>query len=395
MIWKKRGSRTVLTLFGQIEVVRHIYQGSRGGDCWIPLDEEWGVREHYACPRVREICVYGSGLMTPGELVGLLSKSGPIRPSETAVRNMLGKYGTAMEAHADKAMETLLSEARPPEGTRVFVASMDGATLLMRNGNDAAKHPSETDEESSGAGHRVAMVGALGCYGVEEVVDESTGTSSLRPKRLTGDYFGRMPEEGCASFKSDFEFRCYEIAGKLPPDAVRILLMDGAKWQWSYVRGEAQFAGYEKLLDYWHACEHLGAAAEILFPRDLKARQRWRERWQKKLKTDDDAVPKLLGSMLRHLKIPGLGTKATESVWKEMAYFRNHADLMRYARFRRNGWPIGSGPVEAACKTLIKQRFCGSGMRWTPTGGQTILDIRSLIKSNRWDAFWEQVQKAA
>ncbi len=63
---------------------------------------------------------------------------------------------------------------------------------------------------------------------------------------------------------------------------------------------------------------------------------------------------------------------------------------MTYAAFRERGLPIGSGPVEAACKTLVKTRLCRSGMRWSRKGGQRILDLRTYVKSHRWDAFWNE-----
>ncbi len=61
---------------------------------------------------------------------------------------------------------------------------------------------------------------------------------------------------------------------------------------------------------------------------------------------------------------------------------------MNYYDLRKNKLPIGSGVVEAACKNLIGARMKKSGMRWTIDGGQTVLTLRSLILSNRWDNFW-------
>ena len=74
-------------------------------------------------------------------------------------------------------------------------------------------------------------------------------------------------------------------------------------------------------------------------------------------------------------------------------FFENNQDRMDYRRFRLRGWPIGSGPVEAAAKTLVKMRMCRSGMRWSRKGGQRILDLRTYVKSNRWDAFWNEYKR--
>ena len=68
---------------------------------------------------------------------------------------------------------------------------------------------------------------------------------------------------------------------------------------------------------------------------------------------------------------------------------------MTYADFRRRGVPIGSGVVEAACKSLVKSRLCRSGMRWTRKGGLHILYLRAHIKSGRWDKFWQSYKQLA
>ncbi|MDF1547693.1 MAG: hypothetical protein P1P88_07710 [Bacteroidales bacterium] len=62
---------------------------------------------------------------------------------------------------------------------------------------------------------------------------------------------------------------------------------------------------------------------------------------------------------------------------------------MDYARFIENGWPIGSGVIEAACKSVVKQRMCRSGQRWSRKGGQSVLSLRAYVKSGRWEEFWK------
>jgi len=76
---------------------------------------------------------------------------------------------------------------------------------------------------------------------------------------------------------------------------------------------------------------------------------------------------------------------------KALTYFRNQRWRMRYAQYRRANLPIGSGVVEAACKTLVTQRFKCSGMRWGMAGGQAILTCRSVIQSGRWERAWSLV----
>lgn len=73
-------------------------------------------------------------------------------------------------------------------------------------------------------------------------------------------------------------------------------------------------------------------------------------------------------------------------------FFRNNVHRIKYSWFHERGLPVGSGVVEAACKSVVKARMCRSGMRWTHGGGQTILSLRILIKSNRWEACWSECQ---
>ena len=70
-------------------------------------------------------------------------------------------------------------------------------------------------------------------------------------------------------------------------------------------------------------------------------------------------------------------------------YFRRNQSKMAYADFRARGLPIGSGPVEAACKTVVAARLKRSGMRWSRIGGQYVLNLRVHVLSNRWEVFWK------
>ena len=99
---------------------------------------------------------------------------------------------------------------------------------------------------------------------------------------------------------------------------------------------------------------------------------------------DPDGVEKIIRSLVHLTKQhPGSGRIGTE-----LAYFRRHRRRMRYATWRAACLPIGSGVVEAACKTLAAQRLKRSGMRWRHEGGQAILTFRGLIQSERFDGAW-------
>jgi len=102
----------------------------------------------------------------------------------------------------------------------------------------------------------------------------------------------------------------------------------------------------------------------------------------------DDGVDRVIRSVEYYLANCKFTKKRGELVQSCLTFLRNNAHHMDYKRFRDKGWPIGSGPVEGACKNIVKQRLCRSGMRWSLRGGQTILSLRSIVKSNRWPLFW-------
>ena len=115
----------------------------------------------------------------------------------------------------------------------------------------------------------------------------------------------------------------------------------------------------------------------------------------------DDGVHRVIRSLEYYLAGYEYKEAPRKLIESCLTFLRNNAHLMEYKRciagriapFRDNGWPIGSGPVEGACKNIVKQRMCRSGMRWSIPGGQTILTLRSIVKSNRWPAFWTAYKK--
>ena len=81
-------------------------------------------------------------------------------------------------------------------------------------------------------------------------------------------------------------------------------------------------------------------------------------------------------------------------VLSAIRYFEDHLPLMKYSEHVEDNLLIGSGVTEAACKTLLRQRLCGSGMRWKDTGIQVVLSLRALVQTpSRWGQFWEKVEQ--
>jgi hypothetical protein len=99
----------------------------------------------------------------------------------------------------------------------------------------------------------------------------------------------------------------------------------------------------------------------------------------------------LLHSLRHYWRVTKLTARARKALQQELNYFAQHVEHRQYAKFRLLNLPIGSGVTEAACKELIKARFCRSGMRWTRAGGAPLLQLRALKLSLQWDDFWTDV----
>ena len=87
-------------------------------------------------------------------------------------------------------------------------------------------------------------------------------------------------------------------------------------------------------------------------------------------------------------QLPHAGKRRREAL-KQMRYFEKNATFMRYAEFRRQGLFIGSGVIEAGCRTVVGLRLKQPGMFWSVRGAHAILQVRCCLLSRRFDAFWE------
>jgi hypothetical protein len=140
-----------------------------------------------------------------------------------------------------------------------------------------------------------------------------------------------------------------------------------------------------KILDFRHATEHLTALAKGLRPG--AAAGKLLSAWCHILKRAGGA--RLL-AVLRRLDRKKMTPEAQAEHAEVLTYFANHAQRMDYPRYLRNGWQIGSGAVESACKTVVNQRLCLGGMRWGADGSDGVAHLRALYRSDeeQWEAFW-------
>jgi hypothetical protein len=141
------------------------------------------------------------------------------------------------------------------------------------------------------------------------------------------------------------------------------------------------------VLDFYHAAEHLTALAKAVSGPDEAAAGVLAEGWCHRLKHDGGAA---LLAALEAVDLRGRRADVREKHRLVTGYVRNNLGRMDYPRYRANGWLIGSGHVESACKGVIGLRLKGCGMRWSEAGADAVCHLRALFKSEKgqWDAFW-------
>jgi hypothetical protein len=166
------------------------------------------------------------------------------------------------------------------------------------------------------------------------------------------------------------------------PDLQVVKVADGAKDNWRYF-GSVVPQGIP-VADFYHAAEHLHAALVAAYGEASTKGQTQFEKLRHLLRHDVDGVDKIIRALC-HLRKQHSRSK---KIATELRYFRQNRHRMRYATLAARNLPIGSGVVEAACKTLVTQRMKRSGMRWRHDGGQAILTFRALAQSDRFDLGW-------
>lgn len=165
----------------------------------------------------------------------------------------------------------------------------------------------------------------------------------------------------------------------------QIALSDGGAGLEDFFR--KNFPRAECILDFWHAKEHLVKLAQALFGEDTSECQAWLHEQCHRLKQEGGAA---VLAQLETLDVSARSAAVQEVHRETTNYVRNHAHRMDYPRYVANGWAIGSGPVESACKTVVNNRLGGGGMRWGPAGSDALCHLRALYLSEprQWEDFW-------
>lgn len=168
----------------------------------------------------------------------------------------------------------------------------------------------------------------------------------------------------------------------------KVVMGDGAEWIWNLA--DLHFPGAVQIVDLYHARQHLWDLARRLYPNDPRNQHAWMKIHQKRL-LDRGKIEKLVLSLR---SIESTNAEVLEKIRTEADYFERNTERMRYPIFRRQHLFIGSGVIEAGCRTVIGSRLKQSGMFWTVRGANAIIALRCCHLNGRFESYWEGRQAA-
>ena len=375
VIYRKvqRSEQTYFTSAGPVRVERNTYAAGRGETrlSVCPLEVRAGIIEGRWTPMAAKQALWVVAKMTPGDGERLFAMLGRMTPSKSSLDRLPKRVSAVWEARRDEFEDALLQQVKVPVEAVSVAVSLDGVMAPMKDGERGKKREqlaAQGRPQCGPAGYREVGCGTISFHDKEG-------------KRLRTLRFARMPERRKTSLKTSLTATLTYVIEQRP-DLQLVKVADGAKDNWTFLAGELP-QGVE-VLDFYHACEHLGRALAAAYKEGSVEYQNRFEKLRMVLRDEPAGAGKVIRS-LRYLRDKYPRRKALH---RELNYFRRNRHRMQYATVKSMNLPISSGVIEAACKTLVAERMKCSGMRWRQAGGQAILTLRSAIQSNRFDETW-------
>ena len=356
--WTSKGkvAKIYETPWGEVLLERHLYQTSSGGATFCPLEGRARILGGTATPHLARSLGHKYANSNARAVVRDLQENHgrKLAPSYVAdiaqaVAEAAGQPVVEQNAHAPQSAPREVASA---------VLGLDGTCALFCQ-----------------EGFKQCMVGTIALY-------DRAG------ERLETIYLGQAPQMGKGEFLQRLDAEWQRMRQHYPK-ASRVALSDGAR---DYEPWLAERTDWQ-ILDFYHASGHLAAAAPAMKGRK-DARAEWLEEACHALKHESGAARRLADELSAQARAGSRTRSSAAALSAASGYFEHNIQRMDYAVFAAMNFPIGSGVTEAACKTLVKQRLCGSGMKWTRSGAQTVLTLRALLLStSRWTSLWTYFNK--
>lgn len=366
-------SKKILSVLGEVTVARPYYLCPHCHEGQSPADAELDIESTEFSPGVRRMHAL-VGQQAPFEegrgqmkiLAGLdVTTKAVERVAEAVGEDLARKERQEIQRAVQLDLPIVLGQPVP-----ILYVQMDGTGVpVVKKETEGRKgkrdgQPAHTREVK------------LGCVFTQTKWD-SEGYPIRDPDSTT--YTGAMETA------EEFGRRLYVEAWKRGWSRAqkKIVMGDGAEWIWHLA--QEHFPGAFQIVDLYHARQHLWELARKLHPQEEKQQRAWLKRHQKRL-LDQGKIEKLVES-LRSIKTRD--AEVAEKIRTEAEYFERNTARMRYPQFCQQHLFVGSGVIEAGCKTVIGSRLKRSGMFWTVRGANAILALRCCHLNGRFEDYWE------
>ena len=364
--------KQILTALGQIRIERAYYICPHCHQGQSPRDRELDVEGTEYSPAVRRMMAlvgsegsFQQGRQQLADLAGLEVTTKAVERQAEAVGQDIADRE---QAHIERAVQLEIPQVRA-DRIPVLYVEMDGTGIPVVKAETEGR---QGKTEGQPAHTREVK---LGCVFTQTGTDEqgwpvrddasTTYTGAIE----TAEQFGRR------IYREAWDRGCDRAKTK-------VVLGDGALWIWNIA--DEYFPGAIQIVDLYHARQHLWELAAKVYPADEKQRKTWASRLEKKL---DAGRVEIVIKNLRAVSTPSVPLAAL--IENEAVFFERNAARMRYAQFRAQKLFVGSGVVEAGCKTVIGRRLKMSGMFWTVRGANSIIALRCNRISGKFADYWD------
>jgi hypothetical protein len=368
--YRELRSRPVVTVLGPMELRRPWYLCAQCREGQFPADTDLDIEKTDLSPGVRRMLAvvgqaapFDHGREQMKLLAGLEVTTKAVERTAEAIGEDIGAREQAQIQRAVQLdLPVVLGEPIP-----ILYVQMDGTgvpvTKADRGEGKVEGQPAHTREVK------------LGCVFTQTTWDQE-GYATRDPDSTT--------YTGAIEIAAQFGRRIYLEAWNRGWNHAekKVVMGDGAEWIWNIA--EEHFPGAIQIVDLFHARQHLWDLARLLYPGEDTRQKQWILRHQPKL--DEGKIEKLV----RFLRSIDAGSQElAEKIRKDADYFEKNAARMRYPEFRRQHLFVGSGVIEAGCKTVIGSRLKQSGMFWTVRGANAIIALRCCHLNGRMEDYWE------
>lgn len=341
------------TLFGPIHIERHRYKACRSEEQSIcPLELQSGIIEGAFTPNSGRCAMWLLSHVTPEETENCLSQFSGMSASRSSLDRLPKQIGKQFLPQSFEHHQQLLAEETIPAEAVSMGTSLDGVMVPMK-GNKTL----EKSDKRASYHWREASCGSVSFFDKEG-------------ERLSTIQYGAMPEEKKVLLKKLLQ-QHVEHARVQRPELKHIYIADGALDNWTFFDEQMPLADTQ-IVDFYHACEYLKAAFDEVYNLDKTKAIKQYEKYRLILRDDEQGVVIVLNH-LRYLKREHSDASALLNACR---YLQNNQHRMAYAIAKANNEPIGSGVIEACCKSLVQHRLKRTGMSWKNPGGQVILTFR-------------------